>query len=326
MSKVKNQHTVPQSYLRFFADPQEKLFVFDKLGKKTFLSNVRNVAADRFFYDFPEEYSPSKHGFEEIPDQFVEKVLGEYDGRYPKQINNIISTFNLSHPDKVWETPLFTKENKVELAVLLSIQIFRTREFRDFLSQGQEKITKMLIDRLMSNENPDYNPDALKVEIKKDLLPIEQARFLIDPEVVLEMTTTLMKHIWTVGVNLTDFPFYTSDNPVVKYANREDPYRSFNGYGSEGIAIYYPLNSKFMLSLFEREYFEDAEILEDYFLPIENVEYVKHFNSLQISECQRQVFCREDKFEMAFEFCRMYPEACKEDKHKISIYSMGREY
>jgi uncharacterized protein DUF4238 len=52
MAKVKNQHTVPQSYLRRFAVQRDMIWVFDKVTRRSFLTNVRNVASEAGFYDF----------------------------------------------------------------------------------------------------------------------------------------------------------------------------------------------------------------------------------------------------------------------------------
>jgi uncharacterized protein DUF4238 len=51
----KRQHYVPQSYLRRFADENDRIWTFDKVTKKSFLSNVSGVACRPYFYDFDEE-------------------------------------------------------------------------------------------------------------------------------------------------------------------------------------------------------------------------------------------------------------------------------
>ena len=54
MNQVINQHYVPQSYLKNFSFNRSQIFVFDKLRQHSFTSNVRNVASERAFYDFPQ--------------------------------------------------------------------------------------------------------------------------------------------------------------------------------------------------------------------------------------------------------------------------------
>lgn len=55
MSRVKNQRTVPQSYLRRFTTQEEKIRVFDKVARSLFSTHVRNIASETGFYDFDAE-------------------------------------------------------------------------------------------------------------------------------------------------------------------------------------------------------------------------------------------------------------------------------
>jgi Protein of unknown function (DUF4238) len=56
-NRVKNQHFVPQFYLRRFADSNEHLFVYDKRTDKSFPNNVKNIAHESYFYDIPKEWT-----------------------------------------------------------------------------------------------------------------------------------------------------------------------------------------------------------------------------------------------------------------------------
>ncbi|KUP20888.1 hypothetical protein AWJ19_06375 [Paenibacillus sp. DMB5] len=56
MEKVKNQHFVGQFYLKQFANKHKQIYVKDiKSSKSSFLTNIRNVAAKRYFYDIPDD-------------------------------------------------------------------------------------------------------------------------------------------------------------------------------------------------------------------------------------------------------------------------------
>lgn len=58
---------------------------------------------------------------------------------------------------------------------------------------------------------------------------------------------SLSRHIWYVGVNLTQIPLYTSDNPIVKCPNKLENGKSHFGLASEGIEIIYPITSRLAL-------------------------------------------------------------------------------
>jgi len=51
MPPTKNQHYVPQFYLKNFSADDKTIWVYDKSSKKSFRTGVANIAAERFFYD-----------------------------------------------------------------------------------------------------------------------------------------------------------------------------------------------------------------------------------------------------------------------------------
>lgn len=57
MNKVKQQHFVPQCYLKNFAN-EDTLFVWDKIKKSIYPSPVKNVAQQGYFNDFPDSFLP----------------------------------------------------------------------------------------------------------------------------------------------------------------------------------------------------------------------------------------------------------------------------
>jgi Protein of unknown function (DUF4238) len=54
---VKNQHYVPQFYVREFADSNKQLCVYDKCTDKVFPNAVKNVAHESYFYDIPKDWA-----------------------------------------------------------------------------------------------------------------------------------------------------------------------------------------------------------------------------------------------------------------------------
>ncbi|WP_342601587.1 DUF4238 domain-containing protein [Peribacillus sp. FSL E2-0159] len=53
MSKVKNEHYVPQSYLKAFANKKEQIFVYDKIKKCSYVNKVSQVATEGKYFDIP---------------------------------------------------------------------------------------------------------------------------------------------------------------------------------------------------------------------------------------------------------------------------------
>jgi Protein of unknown function (DUF4238) len=71
---VKKQHYVPQCYLKNFA-VQNQLFVLDKIKKSVYPAQVKDVAQDGYFYDFPDVFLPEEFR-EKAKAQVIEKDLG----------------------------------------------------------------------------------------------------------------------------------------------------------------------------------------------------------------------------------------------------------
>ncbi|MGA8265148.1 MAG: DUF4238 domain-containing protein [Ignavibacteriaceae bacterium] len=90
----KKQHYVPQFILRNFAEAKsQQLYVYDKQDEKEYKTNIRNIAAEKGFYDI--EFKDIKLS--------IELSLSQLESKATELINNIIkgsSIKNLSDNDK----------------------------------------------------------------------------------------------------------------------------------------------------------------------------------------------------------------------------------
>ena len=123
MSKVKNQHFVPRAYLRRWADMNEKIWVYDAPTSKLFLSSIKNVASEGYFYDtlIDDVLDPTRA-------QFIERLLSELEGKYQKSLKTLLA---VATAGAGLETPF-----KREFGYYLWVQWLRTRKFRDGLGVG----------------------------------------------------------------------------------------------------------------------------------------------------------------------------------------------
>ncbi|MEQ6856000.1 DUF4238 domain-containing protein [Lysinibacillus capsici] len=296
MELVKNQHYVPQSYLKYFADSKEKIFVFDKVNEKIFPSNVRNIASERFFYDFPESLVDSLN--ESLPNkQVVEKFFSKHiEGEFSKLLNNIRARYTLS--SDIYSIIAITKEEKSKLSILLTYQLLRTKEFRETMLKGQELFLQVLIDSIGVEEIEGYNIGDATVERNKQFDSIEHARLMFDSDMIKDFSLILYNHIWTIGVNVTNIPLYTSDNPFVKHGHNENEFLSNNGLASEGIEINFPISSNLILIIYDRKFFEELSYFyENRFIELFE-ENIKYANWLQVTSSNRQIYCKENNFTM----------------------------
>lgn len=92
------------------------------------------------------------------------------------------------------------------------------------------------------NEDRNYKPGEYFVEPNPEHAVIDQLSFMFNPERLIEFSSILNSHIWFVGVNQTDQPFYTSDAPLGRRAHMPEDIMSYNGLGSKGIVLAFPVS------------------------------------------------------------------------------------
>lgn len=331
---VKNQHYVPQYYLRNFTNEQSLICSFDKFKQKSFPSNVKNIASETYFYDFLQDSEGGKRV------QKMEKFFSELEGkasRFTLHIQKKVEgIFNLRNLGKAYSIKVLTSDQKLDLSCLIAIQALRTRDFRNFLiemfqksqfianditevytieslkkfeEEYSVKLNEPLVEHIKSI-GADIGLSILNV-LKTDGIPVVQAQFIFDH--YKELSETLLNHIWMIGINDTSQPLYTSDHPVVKHRHKD-----FSGYSSEGIEIVYPLDKSILIIILEKNHFQKCISLDRNLYPL-TFNDIRYYNGLQVSQSNRMVFCSEDKFDLAREICQKYPAVCYEEKNRIQF-------
>lgn len=317
MGKVKNQHFVPRSYLRSFSNKKNQLWVYDKETDAVFPSNITNIASQNYFYDIPFEeifeviskdekkeleeellkvgFDIKQEGYESLEQGIEEFFATKIEGPYKKMLDKIRSRYTLN-PKPLFSEAL-TLEERQHLSLLIAYQIVRSREFRESLIETQKGTMQALVDRIAKMQDKDYEYGSVSVERKHEFPIIDHAE-VITGDFPLELAQILINHCWIVGVNQTEMPFYTSDNPVIKVGHKRHPMESYEGYNSEGIEIALPITRKLILIMYERTYHKKILNLESSFVPLTDIRHIKYYNSLQVIQSNRQIYCPDKKFQL----------------------------
>lgn len=313
---TKKQHYVPQLYLRKFANSDEQLYVYEKDQRMSHPSNVVDIAQKRYFYDFPQSildaFAQSEEAKKADPElvkkaldpQLVEHELGRIESDFVPILDEMV--------DLISRGKWIKDEHRFKTAHFMAVQALRTAEFRQQLSEIMGKFGAWLGDQFKLAD------DNLVLEYNKDFLPIQHALMILSPDMQERLTRTFFNHVWMVGVNSTSQPFYTSDMPVVKRGHIKDPFKSYEGFGSPGIEIAFPLTPKYILILCDRQVFEGGAIQEGRRLKL-GKQAIIHYNSLQVIQSYRQVFCSEEKFGLAEQICREHPEVCDLNRDRVQV-------
>jgi hypothetical protein len=302
---VKNQHYVPQFYLRGFANKNEKLFVYDKCLGRSFANNVKNVAHESYFYDIPEEWIQKDADI-----QAFEKEFSRIEGIHKKVLDAV-----LNHHGR---GPLGF-ETAWGLAHMLRMQQARTRSARNLAHEMQTKFTQDLVNDLVERnygeEGRAYTP---KVTIDERATAILVCQKILDNNSVHEFISTLMARFWTIWLNRTSTLFITSDHPV-SFAATSYAAENFGVAPCVpfGVEVAFPLSPRCLLTVGDPPRIQrpDCSTL------FADEARIALFNKMQVYSSHRHLFGLEDDFGFAHKLCNENPALREQDQDRVKFAS-----
>ena len=322
MQRTKKQHYVPQAALRRFSADGERVFVYDKVSNEVRISNVRDIAQQRYFYDIPQEVIPANLR-PTMDRQMIERTLSEIEGDFNTVVERVLrkvtknsSVSRFLNLLTLGRRKTISRHDKEALCFFVALQYLRTREFRLIIQDGLEQFEAAIRQRIPDDQIQFFFDDfrgVNEVDVRMHHLSL-----MLDNNFVEELTRLLYGHIIVIGRNRSNHKLYTSDNPMVRQPHRRHPVLRNVGIGSPGIEIAMPLSSDYLLIFMEKNHFaplaqSDRKVVD---LVEGNVEY---YNSLQVRGCDRQVYCETDNFDSARDFCQRWPERCAEQRRRVAV-------
>lgn len=307
--KVIKEHYVPRRHLRHFAS-NDRFFVYDKEKKQERPGNINDYACERFFYDIDFD-ALKKEILEQDPDfEFdpeIEKLLQEIDEQHIEHwfgenietwlfnpLDKVSTLYTMTNPKILNSIDVLSDENMNYISLFLAIQFMRSKEFRETITELYERLPILLLKKFAKTPEEKRLADSFELKIKNENhKKIYHAQVLTDPEYAAHFAETFRKKIWVIGYNRTDMPFYTSDNPVVKFGHE-----GFSGFNSKGIEIFFPITTKLVLILKDPEFFYHEMPNHNHFVELDDVD-VAFINSLQVQQSYRYVFDKTGNFKLA---------------------------
>jgi hypothetical protein len=321
---VKNQHYVPQRYLKYFANTIKKkkktisrLNVFDKEKLEIRVNqNIEGVASERFFYDvdFDEIIKEAEEEGIKIEQEYMSLVkqvdrqtiehtfATKVETTMFDPIAEIVTTYTMIQKKAYINSFVIPESKRAIIAYYLSLQFVRTKEFREKLIQMYEKGASLLVRKNLSEKIDKDFLDNVELKLKKSRINLFHNQELLDTKRLEEFSMCFLKHIWFIAVNETPISFWTSDNPLVLHGHLGN-----HGIKSKGVEIIFPITPKLALVMRELEYFEHDISLYNKFVPI-NEEFVKYCNSLQVHQSYRCIFSKDSDFYLASKMLKEHPE------------------
>jgi hypothetical protein len=281
----KAQHYVPQVYLRNFASKRKQEYFtccFDKTTRKTFKPNIKNIANQTGFYDFVTN-SGEKASIESFFNDVETKAGLAF---LALNENPTISTL---------------LENKDTLANFFALQESRTVVFRDVQND------------IIRGANERLEADGFSFPIPTENETKEfQARFLIDMSDFF--ANALLKMKWILVFNKTPKPFWTSDNPIVRYNPHKSELVGNLGLESPGIQLHIPITPA--LAVIICDPFENAQINSE--LPAFSPS-VDFNNSGQVIYSRQFLFSIDDNFDLVKDMIAENSELSNLNRPRITL-------
>ena len=314
MNVTRKQHFVPRFYLRQFAlnetecnnDKKKcRVWVYDKAKRRSYAANILDIAQERDFYNLPPEYFPTEH-FPTVDTQMIEHQLSGIEGFLAKRTSEFLASA---------ETEPINDEQMLFFSYFLALQLMRTKEARVFMEELGTRVVLDLSQRVLDQNFPGQNLQA-EVTYTEHYWAAQQANTMLNPEYLNPAMKIFLNHIWIVGVNNTEKPFYTSDHPVVRKANFDPSIGGGNGIGSLGVEIAFPLSPRIILTLYDRTAFFNIMDKEKTIISLD-AENVERYNSMQVMQSGQYVFSSTNDFSLASRIGREKPNTCQPDRPRV---------
>lgn len=267
MVQGKNQHFVPQFYFKKFSKDGKTICLFNiKSGKFVQFATIKGQCSRDYFYSKNTQ---------------IETIFSYLEGLGNNLISEIINNRTLS---------CLTQEQKQNLKSHLLFQHGRT----EYARESEEETANFLFDLLKPNfvqyaKDNGLNiteEDLKKVKIKSNS-KISLLVSMISGPLLFDLEMVLLE-------NKSKVDFIFSDNPVVffnSFFNNKIP-EGTQGIASTGLQIYFPLNSKLALFIFDSNFYD---VGREVVIQLRNESDIQRLNGLQILHCNENLYFEDIK-------------------------------
>lgn len=215
VKETKTQHYIPQFYLKRFCNANGTLSVYNKL-KCTYRMKCKpeNYAAQNYFYNATEDelreilseyvtlYPDVGNTIDYSDKTLLEKRFAYFEGKISELLRNIDSDSSLLYDESI----------KIKLAVFmyeLSLRTPANLNMNKYMNKVSHEHLEAILPSLFDNPEDylrDYSPEAARIEQLKGIVSIKSS--------LAKCLPWLNDYNWVLGINNTDLPFVTTDNPI----------------------------------------------------------------------------------------------------------------
>jgi hypothetical protein len=300
---TKQQHWVPQLYLKGWSSTKNRLWCFDKINQKIFATECTNVGGGTWFNDVDGTLDETKPETYQIVEKFLSKIEGDLAPLIRTLRDDASATAAAFPGEPAPPRNFLNRKQRIDLSYFIALQSLRTDDVRAYIRKTFTEICQKGMDATLPIGFPDLDPKDWAVEIiENEIKSIHIETFLQFKDY---MPYFANKH-WTYGINTHSTPLITSDHPVVKIPMRPGD----DGFDSYGIQLIFPVSPKLVITMYDQKFFPTSFDQKLGFLTQETVD---QYNLLQLTQSRRQIYSSENNFQFAEQWCLDNPEACKLD-------------
>lgn len=327
----KNQHYVPEFYLKNWTiEGKNQIYVYDKKTKKSFLTNVNNVASERYFYDIDFsgilkkedliEYGLPMCDIEHLDDgQYIENYFAnEIEGDFQNRISRIIERVSRMNNWELNNCYFVNQPDKLTLSYHLALQLVRVKSLRSRFAEQSDCMEQILQDM-------GAKPHIIeKYTVNDKHLSYLQAKMILNRRTISELAHAFYDLSWSLFLNHTKQPFFTSDSPIGMQEHVHDPFLSMRGLRCKGIEVFFPLSPNIILLMVDGNYHTHMKTKERRILGNCRIENVEYCNSLQCYESDRYIFSNTNDFSIVDKILVKNPRAF--DSPRTEMNYGGKTY
>jgi hypothetical protein len=257
-AETKNQHYVPQFYLRYFSVDEKNVGAYIlKSGKNISSAPIKGQASEDYFYS---------------DNMKMEKALGNLEACAKKVLDKIITA----------PTEPLSKEDKDTLFDFTMIQLGRTEVQAIFVKKSYEGVAQSLQDVFskMSTDTGGDQGESFKDKVS-GLIGEPPSFPAISSVAAHAQIRDIMRDLSVkILVNKTDKVFITSDNPVAKYNQfmermRQETY----GLGARGLQMFFSLSPQIGVMYYDPKCYKLGYKKKEY-VELDQVKDIDELNKL----------------------------------------------
>lgn len=279
MAEKKNQHFVPQVYLRSFSSGKKCIDLFVK-SSRTYISgaSISGQSSRPYFYG---------------KDLDIEERFGYFETEYGKVLEKILSNINT-----------LTNEDIHLLAMFLFLQWGRTEAAAIELTSTGTSLNQFIFNTFT---DVDISKFASVANFQKNL---EMSLSL-----AVEMYETCRDLSYKFLINETSMDFITSDSPVSLYNQFHERIGRYTfAFGTIGTQIFFPLTPKLMFVLYDGICYKIGS-RKSTTVVLNNSSDVQFLNRITYINANKVIYFRNritiGKFDSVMDICR------NSSKHRI---------